>query len=943
MRIEDYALIGDLQTAALVGRNGSMDWLCLPRFDSASCFSALLGEPAHGRWLLAPAAEVRSVERRYRPGTLVLETDHETADGTVRVIDFMPRRRDGPPQVARIVEGLDGRVPMRSELALRPDYGAILPWIEAVPDGVLATAGPDAFHLSTPHELNVADGVAAADFEAVAGSRAHFVMSWHPSSEPSPRVESADSALARTEAWWREWSGRCIYDGAYSDAVRTSLVVLKAMTHELTGALVAAPTTSLPEDIGGVRNWDYRYSWLRDSVLTLEALLAGGYTDEALAFRDFVLRAVSGDPGNVQIMYGVGGERRLTEFEVPHLPGYEGSKPVRIGNAASEQFQLDVYGEVVGVGYAVLEQTGQPIDPRYAPRWKALIDQVGRIWREPDDGIWEARGPRRHYTHSKVMAWVAVDRAVRIAEKIGHGRQRGGLGGAARRDPRRGLRARLGPGPAHLHPVLRLGRARRRGAADPDRGLPARRRRARDRDDRRRPRRARPRRVRLALLHRQDRRRPARRRGPVPGLLVLAGERPRPERAPRRGPGPVRAPPGARQRPRAAGGGVRRLPGAAGGQLPAGVQPPRPDPGGEPPLTPGPVPGGYSQRVPLRRPFGSRSFEPLDLAVDLGTANTLVYVRGQGIVLTEPSVVAVEERTGDVVAVGAEARQMLGRTPATITATRPLRDGVIREVGVTQQMLRHFVRRALQGRRARPRVMICVPSGLTKLERRAVLEAAHEAGARKASLIEEPMAAAIGTGLPVGEPVGHLIVDVGGGTTEVAVIALGGIVASRSIRVGGDALDEALSALVRREHNFVIGAQTAEDLKFRVGSAHKGALTERAEIRGRNLSTGMPTTVMLHPDEVLPSLEPALEQMVAAVVETLEETPPELAADVMSHGLMLAGGGALLPGLDERLRRDTGLAVHVTDAPLTCVAVGAGLALEAVPGPRSMASISIPS
>ncbi len=943
MRIEDYALIGDLQTAALVGRNGSIDWLCLPRFDSASCFSALLGEPAHGRWLLAPTAEVRSVERRYRPGTLVLETDHETADGTVRVIDFMPRRRDGPPQVARIVEGLGGRVPMRSELALRPDYGAIVPWIEAVPDGVLATAGPDAFHLSTPHELNVADGVAAADFEAVAGSRAHFVMSWHSSSEPSPRVESADSALARTEAWWREWSGRCIYDGAYSDAVRTSLVVLKAMTHELTGALVAAPTTSLPEDIGGVRNWDYRYSWLRDSVLTLEALLAGGYTDEALAFRDFVFRAVSGDPGNVQIMYGVGGERRLTEFEVPHLPGYEGSKPVRIGNAASEQFQLDVYGEVVGAGYAVLEQTGQPIDPRYAPRWKALIDQVERVWREPDDGIWEARGPRRHYTHSKVMAWVAVDRAVRFAEKLGQG---GNVGGwAAQRDE------------IHAEVCERAWDPDRRtftqyyGSDELDAAvlqipivgfLPGDDERVTGTIDAVRAR-ARPRRVRLALLHRRDRRRPARHRGAVPGVLVLARERARAERPARRGAGALRAPARPAQRPRAAGRGVRRAPRPPGGQFSPSLQPPRPDPGGEPPLTPGRVPEGYSQRVPLRRPFGSRSFEPLDLAVDLGTANTLVYVRGQGVVLTEPSVVAIEERTGDVVAVGAEARRMLGRTPATITATRPLRDGVIREVGVTQQMLRHFVRRALKGRRARPRVMICVPSGLTKLERRAVVEAAHEAGARKASLIEEPMAAAIGTGLPVGEPVGHLIVDVGGGTTEVAVVALGGIVASRSIRVGGDALDEALSALVRREHNFVIGAQTAEDLKFRVGSAHKGALTERAEIRGRNLSTGMPTTVMLHPDEVLPFLEPALEQMVAAVVETLEETPPELAADVMAHGLMLAGGGALLPGLDERLRRDTGLAVHVTDSPLTCVAVGAGLALEASPGPRSMASISIPS
>ena len=423
MRIEDYGLIGDLQTAALVGLDGSIDWLCLPRFDSASCFSALLGEPAHGRWLVAPAGEARSRSRRYRPGTLVLETDVETADGSVRVIDFMPRRRDGPPQLVRIVEGISGTVPMRSQLVLRPDYGAIVPWIEPVPDGALVTAGPDSFHLSTPQPLAVADGAIEADFRAVAGSRMHFVMSWHSSSERSPRVESADSALARTEAWWSDWSGRCIYEGAYSDAVLTSLVVLKAMTHELTGALVAAPTTSLPEDIGGVRNWDYRYCWLRDSVLTLEALLKGGYTDEALAFRDFVFRAVSADPEGLQIMYGLGGERRLTEFELPHLPGYEGSSPVRVGNAASEQFQLDVFGEVIGAGYAVLEHTGQTFDPRFVPRWRALIERVERVWREPDDGIWEARGPQRHFTHSKVMAWVAFDRAVRFAEHFGRGGQ----------------------------------------------------------------------------------------------------------------------------------------------------------------------------------------------------------------------------------------------------------------------------------------------------------------------------------------------------------------------------------------------------------------------------------------------------------------------------------------------------------------------------------------
>jgi rod shape-determining protein MreB len=346
--------------------------------------------------------------------------------------------------------------------------------------------------------------------------------------------------------------------------------------------------------------------------------------------------------------------------------------------------------------------------------------------------------------------------------------------------------------------------------------------------------------------------------------------------------------------------------------------------------------------VGLQLPFVSKGPSALDLAVDLGTANTLVYTRGRGVVLTEPSVVAVEERTGEVVAVGAQARQMLGRTPATITATRPLRDGVIREVGVTQQMLRHFIRRALAGRRVRPRVMVCVPSGLTKLERRAVLEAAHEAGAREALLIAEPMAAALGTGLPVGEPSGHLIVDVGGGTTEVAVIALGGIVSSRSIRVGGDSLDELLTAYVRREHNFAIGVQTAEELKFRVGSAFSGAVREPGEVRGRDVTSGRPRTVLLDPERVLEILEPALTQIVEAVVETLDETPPELAADVMSHGLMLAGGGALLPGLDARLAHETGLVVHVADSPLTCVAVGAGMALEPLPVARRRLLTSIP-
>jgi GH15 family glucan-1,4-alpha-glucosidase len=415
--IEDYALIGDMQTAALVGRNGSVDWLCLPRFDSASCFAALLGDERHGRWLVAPAGETVTSSRRYRPGTLVLETDLENADGAVRVIDFMPKRGDGPPRLMRIVEGLRGRVPMRMELCLRPDYATIQPWLELASDGAVATAGPDTFRLSTPLPLEISDGIARSEFIVTEGARRRLTLTWHYSFEPAPMVEDADSALARTEQWWREWSGRCSYKGAYRDQVLTSLIALKAMTSETTGALVAAPTTSLPEDLGGERNWDYRYCWLRDSVLALQALLAAGYVEEAVQFRDFLLRVGTGDPSKLQIMYGVRGERRLTEFEVAELPGYEGSKPVRIGNAASEQFQLDVYGEVIGVGYIGSELLGR-IERHLWPRWRHVIEYLETIWREPDDGIWESRGPRQHYTYSKVMAWVVFDRSVKLVERF---------------------------------------------------------------------------------------------------------------------------------------------------------------------------------------------------------------------------------------------------------------------------------------------------------------------------------------------------------------------------------------------------------------------------------------------------------------------------------------------------------------------------------------------
>jgi len=306
---------------------------------------------------------------------------------------------------------------MHMELSVRPDYASVTPWIDSVPDGVVATAGPDAFRLSTMLPLEVDNGTVRAVFVAREGARERLTLSWHLSYGEEPPVEDADSALARTEEWWRQWSDRCAYQGPYRDDVLTSLIVLKAMTFETTGAVIAAPTTSLPEDIGGERNWDYRYCWLRDSVLALEALLATGYTEEALGFRNYLLRVGTGDPRKIQIMYGISGERRLTEYELDELPGYEDSKPVRVGNAASEQFQLDVYGEVLGVAFLGTTVIGR-IEERFWPRWRAVVEHVETIWRDPDDGIWETRGPRRHFTHSKVMAWVVFDRAVRIAEQF---------------------------------------------------------------------------------------------------------------------------------------------------------------------------------------------------------------------------------------------------------------------------------------------------------------------------------------------------------------------------------------------------------------------------------------------------------------------------------------------------------------------------------------------
>jgi GH15 family glucan-1,4-alpha-glucosidase len=410
VRIEDYALIGDCQTAALVGRDGSLDWLCVPRFDSGACFAALLGTAEHGRWLLGPEGPVRAVRRRYRPGTLVLETELETDDGVVALIDFMPPRGQAP-DVVRIVEGRAGTVRMRLELILRFDYGSIVPWVRRTDDGLHAVAGPDALSFVSPVPLVNEHLTTTAAFAVTAGERVPFVLTWHPSHRRPPRTPDPFDSLAATERWWRTWSSRCAYDGPWREQVVRSLITLKALTYAPTGGIVAAPTTSLPEHIGGVRNWDYRYCWLRDATLTLYSLLLAGYVDEAKAWRQWLLRAVAGKPEQTRIMYGIGGERRLPELELPWLPGYERSAPVRIGNGASGQFQLDVYGEVVDAMH-LAHRRGLPPDDDATRVTGTMLQHLESAWREPDEGIWEVRGPRRHFTHSKVMAWVAFDRMV---------------------------------------------------------------------------------------------------------------------------------------------------------------------------------------------------------------------------------------------------------------------------------------------------------------------------------------------------------------------------------------------------------------------------------------------------------------------------------------------------------------------------------------------------
>jgi GH15 family glucan-1,4-alpha-glucosidase len=417
LRIEDYALIGDCETAALVGRDSSIDWLCWPRFDSGACFAALLGNPDHGRWKLAPQDEAARVTRCYRQGTLILETRFETTSGAVKVVDFMPPR-GAASDVVRRVTGERGSVAMAMELAIRFDYGANVPWVSRTDDGSLrAIAGPDMVVLRTDAPIFGEDLKTVSEFAVAEGQTLSFVLTYAPSWGPLPAAIDAAQAEADTEAFWREWVGRCHYRGRWSEAVDRSLITLKALTYRPTGGIVAAPTTSLPERIGGERNWDYRFCWLRDATLSLLALMNAGYHEEAAAWRAWLLRAAAGSPDQIQIMYGLAGERRLSEWEVPWLPGYCDSRPVRIGNAAHGQLQLDVYGEVMDA----LHQARQGNLGERRMDWplqRALVEQLEQVWREPDEGIWETRGGRRQFTYSKVMAWVAVDRAIKSAEQF---------------------------------------------------------------------------------------------------------------------------------------------------------------------------------------------------------------------------------------------------------------------------------------------------------------------------------------------------------------------------------------------------------------------------------------------------------------------------------------------------------------------------------------------
>ena len=418
MRIEDYALIGDCHSAALVGRDGSIDWLCWPRFDSAACFAALLGTPDNGRWKIFPAAQNVSVRRRYRDDTLILETEFETAEGAATLIDFMPTRGEHC-DLMRIVAGRRGCVAFDMELILRFDYGASVPWVIRLPDeGIQAVAGPDLAVLRSPVPLQGKDLTTVARFEVRAGERIPFVLAHGPSHLARPGATDAEAALSATEKFWQSWCNRCSVSGEWNGVIRRSLLTLKALTYAPTGGVVAAPTTSLPERLGGVRNWDYRFCWLRDATLTLLALMDGGYYDEAAAWRDWLVRAVAGSPSQIQIMYGIAGERRMPEWTIPWLAGYERSSPVRVGNAAAHQLQLDVYGEVMDA----LHQGRKQGIARQDAAWDlqcSMLRHLETCWQDADHGLWEMRGPQRHFTHSKMMCWVAFDRAIKAVEEHG--------------------------------------------------------------------------------------------------------------------------------------------------------------------------------------------------------------------------------------------------------------------------------------------------------------------------------------------------------------------------------------------------------------------------------------------------------------------------------------------------------------------------------------------
>jgi GH15 family glucan-1,4-alpha-glucosidase len=415
--IEDHGLLGDLHTAALVCRDGTIDWLCLPRFDSGACFAALLGDRKHGFWRLAPAGAGDADRRRYQGDTMILEHEWDTPHGAVRVTDFMPPS-DGAHDLVRIVEGLSGRVHVHSELRLRFDYGRSIPWVHQVDGQIIGVCGPDAVALRSDAATYGRDLATHADVVVSEGERAAFVMTWYPSHQPPPTPTEPYEALVVTERFWSSWARSCTNTGPYREAVLRSLLTLKALTYEPTGGIVAAPTTSLPEHLGGVRNWDYRYAWLRDSAFTLDALIRSGYVDEARAWRDWLLRSIGGNPADLQVMYGVAGERRLVEYELPWLPGYESSLPVRVGNAAADQLQIDVYGEVIDTLIRA-HRHGLPLERHAWALQGHLLRSLEERWDEPDEGIWEIRGARRHFVHSKVMAWVALDRLVQDSPKFG--------------------------------------------------------------------------------------------------------------------------------------------------------------------------------------------------------------------------------------------------------------------------------------------------------------------------------------------------------------------------------------------------------------------------------------------------------------------------------------------------------------------------------------------